>query len=576
MSARSTDSTAAYWSELTSKIAVTQRKKMTLGGRLKAAGLLTDAQLDLALREQKRNGKLLGEVLIDLGFVSAEVITQNLANEAQTEVVDVQSAEIPEHVLRLVDYETAKKYKLIPYSLVDGMLTLVLADAFNVVAIDHVERETGHTVTVVTAPEGHILDAVARHYTQGSSIADTIDQIMAEGSAAAEDEAVNESPLVRLVDQLISLGIKKGATDIHIEPADKVVRVRMRIDGVMRQEVLIPKLIQPALTARLKLIANLNITEKRVPQDGRIRFDYGQHHVDLRVSTLPTNVGESVVLRILDRSAAQLSLGDLGFSAKHKDDMEQFVGLPYGMVLVTGPTGSGKTTTLYASLKLVQAEERSVFTLEDPVEYSLGSIRQTQVRPDVGMDFAAGLRALLRQDPDVILVGEIRDLETAQLATRAALTGHLVLSTLHTNDAVGVIPRLVDMGVDRYMLPAALSAIVAQRLVRMLCHHCRRPVQRPDELIESLGLQDMVPPNATLYEPGGCVHCNGTGFQGRSAIYEILTVDERFHGPIISGASAGDLKSLASESGMIPMLNDGIAKAMAGVTSLDEVLRVVR
>ena len=308
MSARSTDSTAAYWSELTSKIAVTQRKKMTLGGRLKAAGLLTDAQLDLALREQKRNGKLLGEVLIDLGFVSAEVITQNLANEAQTEVVDVQSAEIHEHVLRLVDYETAKKYKLIPYSLVDGMLTLVLADAFNVVAIDHVERETGHTVTVVTAPEGHILDAVARHYTQGSSIADTIDQIMAEGSAAAEDEAVNESPLVRLVDQLISLGIKKGATDIHIEPADKVVRVRMRIDGVMRQEVLIPKLIQPALTARLKLIANLNITEKRVPQDGRIRFDYGQHHVDLRVSTLPTNVGESVVLRILDRSAAQLSL----------------------------------------------------------------------------------------------------------------------------------------------------------------------------------------------------------------------------------------------------------------------------
>ncbi|MEL7311138.1 MAG: GspE/PulE family protein, partial [Pseudomonadota bacterium] len=358
--------------------------------------------------------------------------------------------------------------------------------------------------------------------------------------------------------------------------ADKVVRVRMRIDGVMRQEVLIPKLIQPALTARMKLIANLNITEKRVPQDGRIRFDYGQHHVDLRVSTLPTNVGESVVLRILDRSATRLSLHDLGFSSQHTDQLENFVGLPYGMVLVTGPTGSGKTTTLYASLKLVQSEARSVFTLEDPVEYSLSSIRQTQVRPDVGMDFAAGLRALLRQDPDVILVGEIRDLETAQLATRAALTGHLVLSTLHTNDAVGVIPRLVDMGVDRYMLPAALSAIVAQRLVRVLCTHCRRPHERPTELIESLGLEDSVPAEATLFEAVGCVHCNGTGYQGRSAIYEILTVDERFHAPIIAGASAGELNALAAESGMVPMLHDGIAKAMVGVTSLDEVLRVVR
>ncbi|MEL7022141.1 MAG: GspE/PulE family protein [Pseudomonadota bacterium] len=576
MSARSMDATAAYWSELTSQIAVTERKKMTLGGRLRAAGLITEAQLDLALREQKRNGKLLGEVLIDLGFVSAEVITENLANEAQTKVVDVKSAEISQDVLSKVSFETAKKYKLIPLSVHDGMLTVAFADAFNVVAIDHIERETGLTVEVVTAPEGHILDAVARHYTQGRSIADTIDQIMAEGSAAAEDEAVNESPLVRLVDQLISLGIKKGATDIHIEPAEKVVRVRMRIDGVMRQEVLIPKLIQPALTARLKLIANLNITEKRVPQDGRIRFDYGQHHVDLRVSTLPTNVGESVVLRILDRSATRLTLGDLGFSKPHTDSIESLVGLPYGMVLVTGPTGSGKTTTLYGSLKLVQSDERSVFTLEDPVEYSLGSIRQTQVRPDVGMDFAAGLRALLRQDPDVILVGEIRDLETAQLATRAALTGHLVLSTLHTNDAVGVIPRLVDMGVDRYMLPAALSSIIAQRLVRVLCPHCRRPHARPAELIESLGLGDAIPEDATLYEAVGCVHCNGTGYQGRSAIYEILTVDERFHAPIISGASAGELKALAAESGMVPMLHDGIAKAMVGVTSLDEVLRVVR
>ena len=575
MTARTGD-TAAFWSELTSRIAVTERKKLTLGGRLMAAGHINEAQLDLALREQKRNGRLLGEVLVGLGFVSAEIITATLASEAQTEVVDVRNALIPDDVLRLVSYETAKQYKIIPFSLEDGVLTVVFADAFNVVAIDHVERETGHTINVVTAPEGHILDAVARLYTQGRSVADTVDQIMADGSVATDDEGANESPLIRLVEQIISLGIKKGATDIHVEPADKVVRVRMRIDGVMRQEVLIPKMIQPALTARMKLLANLNITEKRVPQDGRIRFDFGQHHVDLRVSTLPTNDGESVVLRILDRGATQLSLNDLGFSLAHTDRIGELVSLPYGMVLVTGPTGSGKTTTLYASLKLVNANERSVFTLEDPVEYSLDSIRQTQVRADIGMDFAAGLRALLRQDPDVILVGEIRDLETAQLATRAALTGHLVLSTLHTNDAVGVIPRLIDMGVDRYMLPAALSSIIAQRLVRQLCPECRRQVPRPDDLIESLGLEDHLDAGGPLYEARGCVHCNGTGYVGRSAIYEILTLDERFHAPIINGASAGELKQLAAESGMVPMLRDGLEKARAGVTSLEEVLRVVR
>ncbi|MEL6869509.1 MAG: ATPase, T2SS/T4P/T4SS family [Pseudomonadota bacterium] len=571
-----TDRTAAYWSSLTDKIAATSRSKMTLGSRLKAAGLVTDAQLDLALREQKRSGKLLGEVLIELGFVSAEAITETLASDAQTEVVDVRNTHIDDDILKLVEYETAKKYKLIPLSVTDGMLKTAFADAFNVVAIDHLERETGYTINVVTAPKGHILDAIARHYAQGRSIADTIDQIMVAGNLPSEDEAVNESPLVRLVDQIISLGIKKGATDIHIEPADKVVRVRMRIDGVLRQEVLIPKLIQPALTARMKLIANLNITEKRVPQDGRIRFDYGQNFIDLRVSTLPTNAGESVVLRILDRSTNRLSMRDLGFSREHKNAIEKMVGMPYGMVLVTGPTGSGKTTTLYTALRLVQSDVRSVFTLEDPIEYSLDSIRQSQIKPEVGMDFAAGLRALLRQDPDVILIGEIRDTETAQMATRAALTGHLVLSTLHTNDAVGVIPRLIDMGVDRYMLPPALSAIIAQRLVRRICADCKQEVASSDDMIASLGLSEALPAGVALFHGEGCKECNGTGYRGRQVIYEILNVDERFHGPIIEGASAGDIKALAIEGGMTSMLDDGIGKAVAGTTTLEEVLRVVR
>lgn len=553
----------------------TQVKK-TLGARLKAAGLLNDAQLDLALREQKRSGKLLGEVLVELGFVSAEVINRNVASEAQTRVVDVRLAEIDEAALKLVSYETAKRFKLIPMSISNGVLTAAIADAFNVVAIDYLERETGYTIDIVTAPEGHILEAVARHYARGRSIEDTIDQIMLEGNLPSEDDAAEESPLVRLVDQVIALGIKLGATDIHVEPDEKIVRIRMRIDGVLRQQVLIPKPIQPALTARIKLIANLNITEKRAPQDGRIRFVFGQNSVDLRVSTLPINCGESVVLRILDQKGVKLRLPDLGFSEDDTTKIDLLVDQPYGMILVTGPTGSGKTTSLYTALGMINCEDRSVFTLEDPIEYSLSSIRQTQVKPEVGMDFASGLRALLRQDPDVILIGEIRDLETAQLAARAALTGHLVLSTLHTNDAVGVIPRLVDMGVDRYMLPPALAAIVAQRLVRRICATCKEPIANSDALVEQLALGDRIPDGATLYKGAGCKECNQTGYQGRQVIYEILRIDERFHAPIIRGASGSEIKELAESTGMRSMFDDGIGKALAGSTTLEEVVRVVR
>lgn len=552
------------------------RVKKTLGARLKAAGLINDAQLDLALREQKRSGRLLGEVLVDLGFVDTEVITQNVASEANTKVVDVRYADIDEAVLKLVSYETAKRFKLIPIRIRNGLLTAAIADAFNVVAIDHLERETGHTIDVVTAPESHILEAVARHYARGRSIEDTIDQIMLEGNLPSEEDADAESPLVRLVDQIIALGIKNGATDIHVEPDEKIVRIRMRVDGVLRQEVLIPKSIQPALTARMKLISNLNITEKRVPQDGRIQFVFGQNKVDLRVSTLPTNRGESIVLRILDQRGVKLALPDLGFSKGDTESIDQMVDKPYGMILVTGPTGSGKTTTLYTSLGMVNSEDRSVFTLEDPIEYSLGEIRQTQVKPEVGMDFAAGLRALLRQDPDVILIGEIRDLETAQLAARAALTGHLVLSTLHTNDAIGVIPRLVDMGVDRYMLPPALTAIVAQRLVRRICDNCRAEVADPGALVDTLALSEHIASNCNLFHGVGCDECNGSGYQGRQVIYEILNIDERFHAPIIKGAAGSEIRALAKESGMVSMFDDGLRKAMAGSTTLEEVLRVVR
>ena len=551
--------------------------KMTLGARLLLAGLITQDQLDLALREQKRSNKLIGEVLIDLGFVSPEVITETIAEEANSKVVDVEQVVIDEDVLKLVSHATAKRFKIIPISVSDSVLTVAFADAFNVVAIDYLERETKHTINVVSAPEGDILEAVARHYARGRSIADTVDLIMTDGNLPTEEQTDGESPLVRLVDQVIALGVKKGATDIHIEPDERIVKIRMRIDGVLRQEVLIPKAIQPALTARIKLMANLNITEKRVPQDGRIRFMFGQSNVDLRVSTLPTNCGESLVLRILDKSGVGLELAQLGFSEKDHNHIGDLVDLPYGMILVTGPTGSGKTTTLYTSLGLVDSNDRSVFTLEDPIEYQLSKIRQTQIKPEVGMDFSAGLRALLRQDPDVILIGEIRDLETAQLAARAALTGHLVLSTLHTNDAIGVIPRLIDMGVDRYMLPPALSAIVAQRLVRRICENCKQEEQDSEKLIDQLALSDsFTNEKVTLYRGEGCDDCNGTGYQGRQVIYEILNVDEKFHGPIIQGASGSELKELALASGMTTMLDDGLNKVKQGSTTLEEIMRVVR
>ncbi len=552
-------------------------KPKLLGARLLDAGLIDEQQLDLALREQKRQGLRLGEVLIELGFVDPSVITEALAGEAKAQVVDVLHAGIDPEVLQLIDYETAKRNRLIPLSLDNGRLTVALADALDVVVIDQIEKSTGYVVDVVTAAETDILEALTLHFAEGQSINETIDRVLREGNVAGEDDDLEEGSLmVRLVDQIIGLGIRQKATDIHVEPDDKILRIRLRVDGLLHQEVLIPKPIQAALTARLKLMAGLDITEKRAPQDGRIRFAHGHSEVDLRVSTLPTNHGESVVMRILNTAGVSMSLSHLGFSENDRERFLQTMERPYGMVLVTGPTGSGKTTTLYTALSQIDADARSVFTLEDPIEYSMHKIRQTQIRPEVGMGFAAGLRALLRQDPDVILVGEIRDTETAQLATRAALTGHLVLSTLHTNNAAGVIPRLIDMGVERYLLPAALSAVIGQRLVRRICEHCKEPIAEPERELERLGLSAMVDGPVELYRGAGCDACRHTGYRGRQAIYEVMMIDETFHAAIVDEAPTTELEEIARRAGMKTMLEDGLAKSLAGITTVEEVIRTVR
>jgi type IV pilus assembly protein PilB len=555
------------------------KKKPTskpIGQRLLEAGLINELQLDLGLREQKRQGKMLGEVLVDLGFVNPEVLTGTLAAENKTEVVDALSITIDPEVLSLISYEDSKKYKVIPLDLSDQILTVAFADAFNVVAIDVIERQTKKTVRVVTAPESNILEAIEHNYAHGQSISQTVDLLLEHGITASDEELENISPMVRLVDQIIGYGIKRNAADIHIEPDEKVIRVRFRVDGVLKTELLIPSALRPALTARLKLIAGMNISEKRAPQDGRIHFKHGSKEIDLRISTLPTSHGESVVMRILDSGNVKLSIDWLGFSPNDKTSFINLMKQPYGMVLITGPTGSGKTTTLYTALGLIDKESRSVFTLEDPIEYSLPMIRQTPIKPDVGMDFAAGLKALLRQDPDVILIGEIRDLETAQLAIRAALTGHLVLTTLHTNTAAGVIPRLIDMGIEKYLLPPALSAAIGQRLVRKLCPDCKQVCDSTRQLLEEYKLEDSFPATTKLYEAKGCDKCSQTGFKGRLAIYEVMPINEEMHQPIIRGDTADEMESIARKNGMTTMLEDGLSKAAQGLTTVEEVLRLVR
>ncbi len=551
--------------------------KKPLGERLVDEGFLSQEQLELALKEKSRNGGFLGEVLVNLNFISEEVLTNYLAQETQTKVINIKKMVIDDDLLNLIPYEHAVKHTVLPIGRNGNELTLAMSDAFDIVAIDALEKLTKLMVVVVSAPESDIMEAIERHYTHGATIDATISRLMNSGTAPTEEDGFDgESPMVRLVNQIIALGIKQGATDIHFEPEEKILRVRMRVDGIMRPEVLLPSDLRPALTARIKLISGLNVTEKRVPQDGRSRFHYGHRDVDLRVSTLPTSQGESIVIRVLESADNRPQFSGLGLSPDSNEQIKAALEQPFGMVLVTGPTGSGKTTTLYAGLAEIDSVQRSVFTLEDPVEYAMPQIRQTPIRPDVGVTFASGLRSLLRQDPDVILVGEIRDQETAELAVRASLTGHLVLSTLHTNDAVGAIPRLIDMGVEPYLLASSLSVVIAQRLVRKICEDCKAPIENSEQILDGLDVSDQVDKSATYYHGTGCIKCKGTGYRGRVAIYETLILDEDFHDPIINRENGGQLNELFKKKGFRTLLDDGLLKAAQGVTSIDEVLRVTK
>lgn len=551
------------------------QKPRMLGEKLVDSGLISPAQLQLALREQKRKGGFLGETLESLGFVSAEAISRLLANETHTEFVDVLQAVVEPEVLALVPRETAVQYHLLPLNREGRTLTVAMADTFDVMAIDAVEKLTNLTLEVLAAPQQAIMDAIGQKYVEAESLDDLVDKALSAGVAGMAEEAGKVAPLVRLVDQILALALRKRATDIHIAPEEGVLRIRFRIDGILYQEALLPKALQQAVIARLKIMANLDITEMRSPQDGRITFQLGRRQIDLRASTLPTQYGESVVLRILDKGNVVLELDALGISEHDRARFQKTLKRPHGIILVTGPTGSGKTTTLYAALAQIDSMTRSVFTLEDPVEYSLPMIRQTQIAPDIGMTFAAGLRSLLRQDPDVILVGEIRDEETAQLATRAALTGHLVFSTLHTNSSAAAIPRLINMGVEPYLLASALVAVVAQRLVRRICRDCAQPIPDPLEVLRQHGVPWTADQPPRLMRGKGCPSCWGTGYQGRVAVYETLVVDEAISQALRPGVQEDEIRRLGIAGGLTTLAQDAMRKAAQGIVDLDDAIRVV-
>lgn len=541
-----------------------------LGERLIKKGVISSTQLELALREHKRRGRHLGEVLVDLRFISESELAGLLADETRAQVVDLKGMILDDELLKLIPYAAAKRYQVVPLYREDGKLIVAMSDTFNVVAIDYLGKQTGMMIEVKGAIDSDIQGVIDHHYAQGLSIEDTIDLILNQGLGV--DGQLGESPLVRLVDQLLALAIKRSATDIHIEPGEKTVRVRMRVDGVLQQVQLIPAELYAPLSTRIKVMSKLDVTEHRIPQDGRTSFRFAGRQVDLRISFLPTVHGESVVIRVLDSNPRQMSMDSLGLSKVHYQQFSRLVHAPHGIILVTGPTGSGKTTTLYTAIGSVNSIDRSIFTLEDPVEYMLPLVRQTQVNPDVGTSFANGLRAILRQDPDIILVGEIRDAETATLAIRAALTGHLVLSSLHTNDAAGAIPRLIDMGVEPYLIPSCLLGVLSQRLVRKLCPHCKRQHTPHESVLEQLGVGMAKFRGMAFWEAVGCDRCN-QGYKGRLAIYELLTMSDQYHDAIMKDQRIG--RDMLRASGMTFMMEDGIEKVSLGLTSIEEVLRVV-
>ncbi|MBB6429892.1 GspE/PulE family protein [Algisphaera agarilytica] len=550
------------------------------------AGVITPQQLDAALEAQTRSGGRLGELLIASGQATAEAVCSALCRQQGIAPIDLAEAVPEAEALELLPAEVALKHRVLPLGFTDGRLHVAMADPFDGTACDVVKMFTGGAVERLFAPADAVGDAIGKHY--GSNVSRMIADLNGESEAASEIDLEDESPVdlashlqalareptvVNLVNLMIHEAVEARASDIHIEPFEKTLKVKYRIDGMLHEMSPPPKHLQPAITSRIKIMGGMNIAERFVPQDGHIDLPTARGPVDLRVATVPTVYGESVVLRILDRATALIGLDNLGMPEPQLSDFKKELESPHGIVLVTGPTGSGKSTTLYAALTHLFRPELKILTIEDPVEYRLDGVNQIPVNPKRGLTFADGLRAILRQDPDVIMVGEIRDAETADIAIRSALTGHLVFSTLHTNDAVGAVARLMDMGIEPFLIASSLRGVMAQRLVRRVCQHCKQPAQPSETIVRRLGHR--LEEHATFYEGAGCRECRNTGFAGRMGIFEVVTVDDELRDAIAGRATTSKLIQVLGER-HVPMWEDGYRKAAAGQTTLAEVLRVTQ
>lgn len=555
-------------------------------------------QLKSAIEEQKKTGKRLGETLLSLGYIDDNQLVAYLSKQFGVPAVNLDQVEISSEVLRLVPRETALKHNLIPISRSNSTLVVAMADPSNIFAIDDLKFATGHNIEVVVASERAIRKAIEKYYgskkewedkLKAEESIEVVDKIIGElegiaiESTSEEEVDVNDlekaseqAPVIKLVNHILLDAIRRGASDIHIEPYEKEFRVRYRIDGVLYDIMRPPVKLKNAVSSRIKVMAHLDIAERRLPQDGRIKLRMGQgKNIEFRVSIIPTIFGEKVVMRILDKESLQLDLTKLGFEEEQLKAFRDAIYKPYGMVLITGPTGSGKTTTLYSSLMELNRPDVNICTAEDPVEYSLVGINQVQIHEEIGLTFSACLRSFLRQDPDVILVGEIRDYETAEIAIKAALTGHLVLSTLHTNDAPSTITRLLNMGIEPFLVTASLNAVVAQRLIRKVCQECREEVSIPPQVLIDLGIPPKEVSDFVVYRGrgNGCRVCLGTGYKGRIAIYEVMVITEEIKEFILSGASSLELKREAMRQGMKTLRQSAINKLKQGITSVEEVLR---
>lgn len=551
------------------------RKKIRIGELLREKNYITESQLKVALNEQKTNGKRLGEVLQDLGYVTEIQMLQLVAEQLGVKLIKASDIQIDENVKRLIPENLARKLGVVPIKAEGNKIVIATNDPANVSIYDELERTTKKEILPYVVVKDDLLLLLEKVYGTGDRLYKTAEdlskKLLRSGGEELLDNLADEAPVVNLVDGIIGKAVSDGASDIHIEPDEDKLRIRYRVDGILMEVLGLNSTLHPAITSRIKIMSGMNIAEKRVPQDGRFKINASGKDVDFRVSTLPTNFGEKIVLRILDRSKALLDLKNIGIDEYNLSIYESIISKPYGIILISGPTGSGKTTTLYATLNKLNSPDKNIVTVEDPIEYNFKLINQVQTDETAGITFATALRSILRQDPDIIMVGEIRDRETAEISIQASLTGHLVLSTIHTNDAVSSVVRLIDMGIENFLVSSSLIGVVGQRLVRKICKSCKKSYRPEKELIERLGIKEE---DIIFYRGEGCPDCKYTGYSGRIGIYEVLKIDNQIKNMITKGKSIDEIRTVAMQNGFKTMYDSGLEIAKNGITSIEEVLRV--